>query len=74
MTVICWAEWRCHIILNQLQSFVGGYRVKMYSIYNWDKVLCKKFIKPPKDFLLDQGPPLVLIELNGNFAIDFKES
>lgn len=46
----------------------------MYFICNWNKVLYKEVIKPHKDFLLDQGPPLVLIELNGNFATDFKGS
>lgn len=61
-------------MFQQPQSLVGGCRVKMYFICNWNKVLYKELIKPHKDFLLDQGPPLVLIELNGNFATDFKGS
>lgn len=74
MTVTAWAEWRCHIILNQPHNLVRGYGVKMYFIYNYNKVLYKELIKPHEDFLLVQGLPLVLIELNGNFATDFKGS
>lgn len=73
MTVIGWAEWRCHIILNQLQSLVGGYRVKMHFIYNWNKVLCKDLIKPHKDFLLDQRPPIFLLNSMGILLLTSKK-
>lgn len=74
VTVTAWAETRCHIILNQAHNLVHGYGVKMHLIYNQNKVLYKELIKPHEDFLLVQGLPLVLIELNGNFATDFKGS